>query len=161
MARESSATTTYNGNEPTVHSPPKSTLTQTADPGVVEIKRRPQGDVSRATIESPVIQSVSEARATSRALARAVSEAEVSELMAEHGTLVDKKFEDGTLSSRDRARLAYVRWQIDRIEDANIGEQLDLLEHLTELHESISAEVADFANQVRAVSRPPRKGGKT
>jgi hypothetical protein len=42
----------------------------------------------------------------------------------EHGNLINKKFQTG-LTKKENLRLKIVRWQIDRIEDALIGENLD------------------------------------
>lgn len=47
-------------------------------------------------------------------------------LLDERQALLDKKF-DGTITKSELNRLEYVRWSLDRIEDARYGENLDAL----------------------------------
>jgi len=81
----------------------------------------------------------------------------------EHAALVDKKF-SGTLSKRETARLGYVRWQIERLEDADVGDALDELERLADLNESLADEIETFAGSVKDVRKHwqrrnrPRRG---
>lgn len=92
-----------------------------------------------------------EAREAARELARRLPAEMRKELYAEHGALVDKDFTSG-LSARETTRLRYLRWQLARIEDAEIGHQLDRLEALADLQEAIAQKIDSFATDVAAAS---------
>jgi hypothetical protein len=159
MARDS-LTSATNDQPTTAYEEPHAKplrLGETNDRGLVQYVKRESAGAAPTTIEPGTPFGLSETRAVSRALARNVPQEECDALFAEHGTLVDKLMAEGNHSQKERARLAYVRWQLDRIEDARIGEGLDALEKLTQLHETISAEVASFVDHVKDISRPPRR----
>lgn len=67
------------------------------------------------------------ARLAGRLNASAVSEEEYLDLHRERQNLLDKKFANA-MSRHDELRLEYVRWTLDRIEDARHGVILDELE---------------------------------
>lgn len=75
-----------------------------------------------------------------------------SELIAKRSKLIDKKFDVG-LSKCEENQLKYIDWQLDRIEDAIGGEQLDELETWVQAHEQIRESVESFSRQVQAVTR--------
>jgi hypothetical protein len=66
-------------------------------------------------------------RRAGRLNAANIPETEVETLMRERHRLLDKKF-DGTMTRGDEVRLKYIQWQLDTIDDARTGEQLDMLE---------------------------------
>lgn len=73
-------------------------------------------------------------RLAARMNASAVSEEETKSLLDERKTLLDKKFA-GTMTRKEANRLTYVRWSLDRIEDAKSGAWIDKLEQrVAELH---------------------------
>jgi hypothetical protein len=73
-------------------------------------------------------------RLAARMNASAVSEEETKSLLDERKSLLDKKFA-GTMTKKEANRLAYVRWSLDRIEDAKSGAWIDKLEQrVAELH---------------------------
>src|SRR5437868_566106 len=67
-------------------------------------------------------------REAGRLNAGQASDRELAELLAERKALLAKKLEQ-TLNREDSDRLEYVRWSLDRIEDARHGHALDQLEH--------------------------------
>jgi len=66
-------------------------------------------------------------RNAARLNAANTSEAEYRRLLKERATIVQSKFE-GVLTHEGEARLEYVRWSLDRIEDARHGYVLDRIE---------------------------------
>lgn len=86
-----------------------------------------------------------------RALARAIPEEVRNRWYAEHAYLVEKQFV-GELESNEFNRLRYLRWQIDRFQDADIGDALDNFNALVAMHESIAAEVSKFAEHATKVA---------
>ncbi|MBY2916164.1 hypothetical protein [Rhizobium leguminosarum] len=81
--------------------------------------------------------------------AMSVSEEEKATLLAEREKLLDKKFA-GTISRAEANRLEYVRWSLDRIEDAVHGVSLDQLERQVEAYEALQRDMADFLNKIDA-----------
>jgi len=67
------------------------------------------------------------ARTVGRMSAAAISQREQDELLQERQRLLDKKF-SGTITRSEANRLSYVRWTLDRIEDARYGPVLDQFE---------------------------------
>jgi hypothetical protein len=83
-----------------------------------------------AVIETPVKQidtTHQAARLAGRLNASAVSDAERDALLAERVQLLDK-LDAGTITRKEEIRLEYVRWSLDRIEDARHGPAMDRLE---------------------------------
>lgn len=74
------------------------------------------------------------ARKAGRVNANAITESELEALLAERQALLDKVFDEAATRS-DHNRLAYVRWSLDRIEDARHGEHLDRLEEIVVRYE--------------------------
>ena len=61
---------------------------------------------------------------------------EVDALLRERKALLDKKL-DGAITRSEANRLQYVRWSLDRIEDARYGAGLDTLEDLVSRYERV------------------------
>lgn len=61
-------------------------------------------------------------------------------LIDERNQLVTKKFEVG-LSTKEERRLTYVRWQLDRIDDAESGQYLDFLEAVAQEQENLAQQI--------------------
>lgn len=98
--------------------------------------------------------------ATSKIAARVnsanVSQAEVEKLLRERRALLDLKA-NGQASQRDLNRLAYVRWSLDRIEDARYGQGFDLLEEKVIAYERLLKEIQVLNGQLASQQRGRRK----
>lgn len=109
----------------------------------LDSSREPNLDSSAAIREFPSFSAYSSsgfaqtAKFAGRLNAAAVSEDELEDLLAERKGLIAKKM-NGTATQRELNRLEYVRWNLDRIEDAKHGLALDLLEAHVEQYESFS-----------------------
>jgi len=53
------------------------------------------------------------------------------------------------LSRKEEVRRIYLKWSKDRIEDAYYGENLDYLENLAVIQESISEEIEYFVKIIK------------
>jgi hypothetical protein len=102
------------------------------------------------------------ARDAGRIAAGEVSEVERQKWLAERIPLVDKEIA-GTLTTRERGRLAYVRWSLDRIEDARHGHVLDELEesiskyeHFVEHLQSLGSHIAETSKRQAGRKGPTR-----
>jgi hypothetical protein len=82
-------------------------------------------------------------RNAARIITASVSDQEVSNLLAERQLLLDKKF-DNTITLQESNRLEYVRWTLDRIEDARHGETLDRIEQHVNRYEDFLQKLEDF-----------------
>ena len=80
------------------------------------------------------------ARLAGRMNAASVSPAEHRDLLREREQLLKKKYGNG-LSPRETRRLDYIRWSLDRIEDARHGQALDELESRVELYERFEVDL--------------------
>jgi len=76
----------------------------------------------------------------SRYLSKRMPQEQKEQIIGEYNNLVDKKYSDG-LSLDEERHLKYVKWQVDRIYDAEVGENLDILERFTEGIETFSDEI--------------------
>lgn len=81
-------------------------------------------------------------------------DAEREALLTEHRALARKTFEAG-LSSAESRRLAYVRWQLDRIHEARDAGRLDELAALAALGERVAAHIDAFRQEVNALRPAP------
>lgn len=98
------------------------------------------------------VESVAQARVAGRMNAAAVSEEEVKSLLAERASLLQKKYET-SLTPVENRRLTYVRWSLDRIEDARKGMQLDLLESRVTEYEAFLDEIRSLNDQISNLGR--------
>lgn len=118
---------------------------------------------SRAT-KTPLgeVDAASTVAKVARDLIRSISEETKARFYEEHARLVERQFVE-SLSHEESVRLRYLRWQIDRLQDADAGDDLDRLDVLIGLHEQISAEVTQFANHATSIGSnrggraPPRR----
>jgi len=69
-------------------------------------------------------------------------------LNEERNVLVNKMFQE-KLTRVEEKRLEFIRWQLDRIDDAEIGENVDLIERLVIEHEKISKEIDKLLTGLR------------
>jgi hypothetical protein len=98
------------------------------------------------------------ARIAGRLNAANVSPNEHKSLLDERQALLDKKL-GGTITRREENRLAYVRWSLDRIEDAKYGQSLDVLEDWVQRYEQFLADMRNFEIQLVQQTQRSRKGG--
>lgn len=82
-----------------------------------------------------------------RAVTRRIPQEDRKKLFSEHEDLVRKKYADG-LSRREERRLSLLRWELDRIEDAEIGTGMDVLEAFTEANVQFASEIDKLLNQL-------------
>jgi hypothetical protein len=92
------------------------------------------------------------ARKAGRINARAISNAEHESLLEERQSLLDAVFE-GTATRKDERRLEYVRWSLDRIEDAKHGEHLDRLEEVVVRYEHFLSDLQALREQLEVGSK--------
>lgn len=77
----------------------------------------------------------------------------------ERNKLVNKKFKEG-LDEKEERRLTFVRWQLDRIDDAESGPTLDLFEKFVETNEGFANEVGSLLTELREESGKKRRKPK-
>jgi hypothetical protein len=104
------------------------------------------------------------ARLAGRLNATRITQAEHQGLLRERQKLLDKKFK-GEIDRRESNRLEYVRWSLDRIEDAKHGDVLDELEAAVRRYETFGDSVLDLKQQltggVEAERQRQQKRSKT
>ncbi|MGA8908844.1 MAG: hypothetical protein WB524_14610 [Acidobacteriaceae bacterium] len=109
--------------------------------------------VVTSTLRVPDFRAYGEAHAemsrqAGRLNAASISDQEHDQLLQERQVLLDKLF-GGTLTRREALRLEYVRWSLDRIEDARYGITLDMLESNVSLHERFASDIAQLHEDLR------------
>lgn len=87
------------------------------------------------------------ARQAGRMNAASIPPQEIESLLSQRQALLDKKY-NGTMTRQDEIKLEYVRWSLDRIEDAKHGPALDELESSVALYERFLSEVQDLKRQL-------------
>ena len=83
------------------------------------------------------------ARLAGRVNAASVSTEEQQALLRERQSLLEKKFAD-IITRKESNRLEYIRWSLDRIEDAKHGEALDNLENYVDKYETMLSDLRGF-----------------
>jgi hypothetical protein len=107
--------------------------------------------------QSPVqapLQTVA-AKVAGRQNAKLISKSEVQALEKERHTLLDRLF-DGTITRKEKHRLEYVRWSLDRVDDALMGEDLDKLDGAVEVYERLSSDLQKLADQLSQIAHKRR-----
>jgi hypothetical protein len=82
-------------------------------------------------------------RNAGRINAASITEADRTALLAERQILLDRELA-GSLSHEEHNRLLYVRWSLDRIDDAKHGLSLERLESMVSKYENFQADIARF-----------------
>lgn len=116
----------------------------------------PKGRVS--DLRTPSFQGyvyAATARKAGRMNASAATDAELKALLRERAELLDKLL-DKSITRREENRLAYVRWSLDRIEDARHGDALDELESAISRYEQFAADIHNLRQQLGAVNKSRR-----
>ena len=88
-------------------------------------------------------------RLAARLNATRITEKEHSSLIQERANLLNKRFSDG-LTKGEETRLEYVRWSLDRIEDAKHGSALDSLEGAVMRYQEALKELQDLQVTLRS-----------
>ena len=91
-------------------------------------------------------------RRAGRLNAASISKEKQEALLRERANLVEKEFL-GQIDRLQRNRLAYVRWQLDRIEDAKFGPYYDQIESAVERYEYFLAEIQSLREQIGGISK--------
>ncbi|TXM91964.1 hypothetical protein [Methylobacterium sp. WL116] len=98
--------------------------------------------------------------ATSKIAARVhtanVSQGEIDKLERTRRALLDKKYA-GEIRQEEINKLAYVRWSLDRIEDAKYGTSFDLLEEKVIAVERLIKEMAVLKSKLTGQQRGRRR----
>jgi len=92
------------------------------------------------------------ARLAGRVNAASVSDMEHKELLEERQTLLDREL-SGEISRRELIRLEYIRWSLDRIEDAKYGPAIDSLEDYVSKYEHLLSELQSLQTKLQAAMR--------
>jgi hypothetical protein len=87
------------------------------------------------------------ARRAGRINAANISDEERDSLLHQRQALLDKQF-SGTITRAESNRLEYVRWSLDRIDDARNGEALDALENLVGGYEQLKEDIQHLVNSL-------------
>ncbi|MGO9049120.1 MAG: hypothetical protein ACLQFW_19940 [Xanthobacteraceae bacterium] len=87
--------------------------------------------------------------------AASISDVELRELLRERKRLLTKKL-GGKITPRESNRLQYVRWTLDRIEDARDGYILDALESSVSRYEQLAQDLTNLYSRLGA-ELPSRK----
>jgi hypothetical protein len=95
---------------------------------------------------SPDLYALASKRA-GRVNAASVPDNEVRDLLDERQRLLERFF-DGTLTRREEIRLQYVRWNLDRIEDARFGVDLDAIEGYVIEYERLRDQVEKLSEEL-------------
>jgi len=95
-------------------------------------------------------------RRAGRLNAANIPDAEVDNLMLERQLLLDKKF-DETMTRADEVRLKYIQWQLDTIDDARTGQQLDLLEAWVSRYEQFQVDLDQLQTELSKYKRGSRR----
>jgi len=126
----------------------------------IEISQVDRGQTSSPEPPSTFRASGTVFAATSRWAARInasnVSQDEFEALHKERQNLVQKKYL-GSITTQETNRLAYVRWTLDRIEDARHGWVLDRLETVAAEYEQLVLEIRNLHQQLRASARSKKQ----
>ena len=86
-------------------------------------------------------------RMAARLNAASATEEERQNLLRQRKELLDKKFE-GQITPSEINTLKYVRWSLDRIEDARYGSAVDVLEDSVSRYENFISEIQSLSSQL-------------
>jgi hypothetical protein len=100
----------------------------------------PADDLGAISFRAPREIYAATSRRAGRINASKISEEEREQLLMERQSLLDKKFE-GVITRQEENRLQYVRWSLDRIEDARYGFSIDKLEDVVARYENFLKEI--------------------
>jgi hypothetical protein len=96
------------------------------------------------------------AKRAGRLSASIIPHSEREELLRERQQLLDKKF-GGSITRSEENRLAYVRWTLDRIEDALYGPILDQIESRLFEYERLKRDIVSFQDVLQSSAARKRR----
>ena len=96
----------------------------------------------------------------SSAIASRTSDSERKRLISEFRKLTEKDLMD-TLNRSERCQLRLVRWELDRIREAEVGPGLETLKELAQLQRDVARDVSEFVASAKNMARPPRGSGRS
>jgi hypothetical protein len=100
---------------------------------------------------------VAASKLAGRINAARISEAELDDLLQERKRLITKKL-NGEINRRESNRLEYVRWTLDRIEDARDGHVLEALENSVVRYEQLANDLSDLYENLGVELRRKKTG---
>jgi hypothetical protein len=98
-------------------------------------------------------------RMAGRLNAASISEDEHADLLRRRQVLLDKEL-TGTITRSEQNELEYVRWSLDRIEDAKYGSEMDALEESIKRYERFDVALRDLNAQLAKRSEASRMQNK-
>jgi hypothetical protein len=110
----------------------------------------PEGPV-KISSEGPFSETI---KKMNRELAKKISLQDEKYFITKHSELVRKKFTGG-LSNDEQKQLDFIRWQMDRIDDARNGEHMDHLTQIIESHEEFAQDLEKILSKIGVQS--PKK----
>lgn len=121
-------------------------------------KRRARARELEQTLSEELSEELSKALPKRRRTSLTTREEEErAALRAEHADLVLKQL-DEELTPREKKRLRYVRWLLDRYREVEVGAGLDRLEELAALSERAAARFQRFQQEVASLAKgQPRR----
>ena len=133
----------------TERSPNRSTNRGGSSSGINDLTATGQVDGAWSTspLQLPNLTSRAAYAASTKAAARlnatTITSKEHDDFLSERQSLLDKLFTD-TITQEEKNRLQYVRWSLDKIEDAKHGAALDALEVQADAYENLLSELQNF-----------------
>lgn len=91
--------------------------------------------------------SINELKRLNRIVTRKIPVHTIDELIEERNALVKKEIYQG-FSPKEKRRLIYIKWQLDRIDDALYGENIDFLETLVEQRNSFAQNLRELLEKL-------------
>jgi hypothetical protein len=92
-------------------------------------------------------------------LAAAVMGEAYADLMADRNALVSKHFAGG-LSKAENRRLELLRWKLDQIDENRMGNSLQKMLPLTEMHDQLAASVQGLVDRLAELRPNAVRGGR-
>lgn len=107
-------------------------------------------------IKKAVVARASTNKAAGRLNASIITDEEENAWLKERAELLQKKL-SGDFTRQDERRLTYVRWSLDRIEDAKYGQNLDELEAVADMYAGFLDQVQRIGDQFEAAAQTRRR----
>lgn len=103
--------------------------------GIINLKR---GSISPEKIKE-----------VGRRISKKIPAQEKQKLLEQRNMLVNKRFNGEGLSKKEERTLMLIRWKLDRIDDAEIGRDLDNLEEFVESQNQYANELTNFVEELK------------
>lgn len=93
------------------------------------------------------------ARTAARELSSRVSQEQRDALYAELDQLKQRQFEVGTLPRKELSRLKMVQWQIETIEEADLGDTFDMYRNVVRTTELLADKIDNFQKEIKGLQQ--------